>query len=95
MAIDAYDIGDLVELQCTFRNDAGVATNPSTVSLRVKEPDGTTTTYAQGTLTNGSAGVWTKNVTPDQSGTWYYRFIGTGAVAQEEEGAFYVRPSNA
>jgi hypothetical protein len=93
MAIAAFDVNDLVEVRCTFTNDSGVNTNPSTVSLQVKEPDGTITTYAQGTLTNSATGVWQKNVTPDAAGLWYYRFSGTGTVTQEQEGVFFVRKS--
>lgn len=37
------------------------------------------------------AGVYHANITADQSGHWYYRWAGTGALVVAEEGQFYVR----
>lgn len=84
-----HDIGDVVKLTGTFKNASGTLTDPDTVTLTVLEPDGTTSTP---TASSSSTGIWTANVTIDQSGTWRYRFEGTGAVVTAEEGAFDVRP---
>ena len=40
-----YDIGDRPVITATFRNDADALTDPTTVTVRVREPDGTETLY--------------------------------------------------
>jgi hypothetical protein len=73
--------------QTPFRNAAGVATDPTTVTLTVQHPDGTETKTATGTYEKlltppvGSAGIW----------GWEWR--GTGAVAAVDQGLFRVRPA--
>jgi hypothetical protein len=86
-----YDIGEPVTISALYRNTAGVITNPTTVTLRYRNPAGTVTVKQQADLTNPSTGLWTYNITPDQSGVWWYRFEGTGAAAAIEEHFFYVR----
>ena len=55
----------------------------------MRKPDGTETTYAS--PTHASTGVYTHDVTFDQSGVWRYRWEGTGAVAEAGEGMLTVR----
>lgn len=89
-----YLEGATVRLQATFKV-SGTETDPNTVTLKVKDPSGTTTsyTYAAGELTKDSTGVYYKDVTPDDVGAWTYRFIGTGAAAGVDEATFEVQPS--
>lgn len=84
-----YDIGDVVKLTGTFRDVDGDLANPTTVTLTVLEPDGTTSTPS---ASSSSTGIYTATVTIDQSGTWRYRWEGTGDVVTAEEGSFDVRP---
>ncbi|GMU80033.1 MAG: hypothetical protein AMXMBFR46_28210 [Acidimicrobiia bacterium] len=84
-----HDIGDVVKLTGTFRDAAGDLADPTAVTVTVLEPDGTTSTP---TASSASTGVWTATVSIDQSGTWRYRWAGTGVVVTAEEGAFDVRP---
>lgn len=82
-----YDVGDLVRLTGTFRNSSDALTNTTAVCT-VRKPDGTASTPS---VTNGSTGVYTVDVTLDQEGHWFYRWAGTGDVVAAEEGEFYVR----
>lgn len=92
MTINVFDVGDVVRVQSAF-TVSGTATDPTTVTLSVKEPDGTVTsyTYAAAEITKSTTGVYYKDISIDASGTWSYRWVGTGAVATAEEGQFLVR----
>lgn len=65
-----YDRGDTVRLSATFRDDAGAFSDPTTVVLKVKKPDGTTSTftYALAQITKDSVGNYHKDIAVDQSG---------------------------
>lgn len=90
---ETYDIGDEVRLTASF-TQSDVAVDPSTVSLTVQLPDGTSTTYtyAGSTITRSSAGHYMKDVTPSQAGIHRYRWTSTSNGAASEEGWFEVRP---
>lgn len=62
---------------------SGTPTDPTTISLAVTDPAGTTTTYtyALGQITRTSAGVYTKNVAVPLAGDWTAVWTGTGAAA--------------
>ena len=87
--INSYDKGSLVRLRSWdpdvsgsgFQDADGTLTDPTTVTLTVKDPGGTSTsyTYAAGQLTRVSAGRFYRDVTMDTEGTWLYKFVGTGA----------------
>lgn len=87
---NTYDKNDTVRLTGTF-TVSGSATNPTTVTLTVRDPSGNLDTYAASDMTNSSTGVYYKDVSIDQSGKWYYEFLGTGAVATAGENFFHVR----
>jgi len=91
---NTYDIGDGVRVSIAFTVD-DVATDPTTVTLKIKDPTPTTTTYtyALATVTKGSTGNYYKDITIDASGTWYYRWTGTGTVVAATEDYFEVRLS--
>lgn len=78
---------------------AGVATDPTAVTLTIEKPDGTLLVYgwpsagANGTLTRESAGRFYADVTYDQPGNWDYRLAGTGAVVAAAEGRVKVSRS--
>jgi hypothetical protein len=83
-----HDIGDAVRLFIDFKTLAGAAADPTTVTLTVQAPDGTTTTPAH---SNPSTGRYEAVVTLDQAGVWVYRWEGTGVIDAAEEGAIGVR----
>lgn len=89
--MNRYDIGDLVKIQGTFTDTAGVPTNPTTATLRVHKPDGTLDIYTGAQLSSGGNGIKYVEITPALAGTWLYRWEGTGAVTTVEEAAFVVR----
>lgn len=98
-AITHYDQGDVWTPQATFKV-SGVATDPTTVTVRVKKPDGTVTVagpVAGGTggsgIVRASAGVYTFPVTLDNAGYWFARFEGTGAATGAEDQQAIVDPS--
>lgn len=86
------DLGDAAKLSMTFSVD-GTNTDPTTVSLEVKAPDATVTTYtyAGSQITKTATGVYTKTLTPTAVGTYNYSWIGTGAAAGAEQGAITVK----
>jgi hypothetical protein len=89
VAANTYEIGDLVRLSVEFRIGATL-TNPSAVTLQVKNPLGAVTTPA---VVNDSTGKYHGDVTLDKAGTWTYRFAGTGAVQKAGRGALNVAAS--
>lgn len=91
MAVE-FDINDAPTFRCAFAVSS-VATDPTTVSLLVRKPDGTTTTYtyAGATITKDSTGNYSKQITLDQRGVWYYVWTGTGTCQSGAEGTITVR----
>ena len=87
-------IGDLVRVSATF-TVSGTATDPATVTLKVRDPSGTTTTYTYGaaTVTKDSTGAYHRDVSATTAGRWLYRWEGTGTAQAAEEAAFDVEPS--
>lgn len=92
--VNTYTVGTTVRLWGTFKAASYVVTSgvptatyaltdPSTVTLQVENPAGTVTsyTYAGGTVSKNSTGVFYKDVALDAAGEWGYRWVGTGAVA--------------
>lgn len=71
---------------------AGVATDPTAVSLTVRDPASvsTTYTYAAAQITKDSTGNYHKDVTVTTVGGWTFSFAGTGAVVAQGEGTFNV-----
>lgn len=86
------DAAELATLTNTF-SVAGVATDPTTVSLTVTTPAGvaTTYTYALGQITKTGTGVYTKDIPCSESGTWVYVWIGTGTASDVVAGTWTVQ----
>lgn len=89
---NVYDEGDLARISAAF-TVAGTATDPTTVTLKVRDPSGNTDTYtyALGLVTKSSTGNYYKDITLDEVGRWYYRWAGTGTVVSQEEGYLFVK----
>ena len=88
------DLGDAVVLTETF-TVSSVATDPTTVSLEVKSPAGTVTTYtyAGAQIARTSAGVYTKTLGAailNAAGAWHYSWIGTGTAEGVDQGVIGV-----
>ncbi len=86
---NSYHKGQTVTIYTSvaFRT-SGVATDPTTVTLKVEDPSGTesTYTYALGQVTKTATGAYSKEISLTTSGIWHYAWYGTGAVAAVDEG---------
>jgi len=80
MAVNKYLRGRVIRVSAEVLNDAGAAVNPSAMSLIVKEPDGTETTYIYGTdaeVIRPSTGNFYADITGASAGRYYYRWEST------------------
>jgi len=71
-------VDEQITITETFRNSAGEATDPTTVTFTYRiGPDCTDTDV---TPTKTDTGVYQAQITPDKSGNLYGFFTGTGAL---------------
>jgi hypothetical protein len=86
-----FRVGQGVRLSGPFTVD-GVATDPTTVTLKVMDPSGnaSTYTYALGQVTKLAVGSYYKDLVVDEGGVWYWEWIGTGACAAVDADYFEV-----
>lgn len=105
-ADDGIDIGDVVRLCRMVRGEDGDPTDPATATLTLRKPSGETvdagdvSTIDAGVMAACSTilgeaisvgtGLLSTVVTPDETGTWRYRWYTEGPQAAEE-GSFQVR----
>jgi hypothetical protein len=83
--------GDVRRVSGSFTNPAGVATDPTTITVRWRHHRGTETAWVYGTDTQvvkDSVGAYHADIPITVSGLYYYKFEGTGAVQAAEEGTF-------
>jgi hypothetical protein len=88
-----YDIGDLIRLAGTFTDLNGNASDPTTITLSIKKPNGDVVNLVYGvdvSVVKQSTGIYYMDFAPAMEGLHYYRFAGTGAVTAAEEMSFYV-----
>jgi hypothetical protein len=78
-----WDVGDVAVVRGSFYDTAGTLTDPTTITLKARDPSGNiaTYTYAEATVTKDSTGVYSKNVTLDEAGKWTFGWTATGTVA--------------
>lgn len=87
----SYNIGDLIRIQGTFKDISGTVVDPTNITLKVKVPAGTVSTYYYpGTITRTSTGVYYFDFAITASGTHYYNWAGTGAYTVADESSFEV-----
>lgn len=84
-----------VRLEINLQVD-GVDTDPTTLALTVRAPSGTETTYTYSAgstvVVKTSAGDYYCDVTPDEPGRWWWRWVSTGTTtADASEGNFLVQ----
>jgi hypothetical protein len=72
-----------------------VATDPTTVTLTVIDPEGTSTTYtyAGSTITKTATGTYTKDIATTLAGIWRYTWTGTGTASDVVTGTWTVQPA--
>ncbi len=85
---------EIVRLTNTF-TVADVATDPTTVTLAVTSPSGSTTSYTfdAAEITKVSTGVYRRDVACTEAGIWRDTWTGTGTASDVERGSFTVQPS--
>lgn len=94
--LNEYDVGDLVRMTGALTTADGTAVDPTALVCKVKKPSGTVTTLTYGTdafPVRSAAGTYYAEVTADEAGEWWYRFVSTGTGQAAEEERFYVRES--
>jgi hypothetical protein len=88
----------MVQLTGQFYEDAALVTpaDPDEIRVIVRSPDNQVVTYVypgSGSINRTSLGVYQFSVILDQSGRWFYRWEGAGAVNSADESEFWVRRS--
>jgi hypothetical protein len=91
----SYQAGDTYPAQVTIRDTAGNPTDPDSLTLTVREPDGTTTVYVYGVdleVVRDSEGVFHADIPLTATGMWVFAWATTNE--DEVEGAqVAVRPA--
>lgn len=89
-----FDVGSALRSTATFKV-SGALTDPSTVTFKYKKPDGSTATwtYGGGQIVKSSTGVYYTVLSLDASGTWVYRWEGTGTAKGAKERMLQVAPT--
>lgn len=95
--VPTFDIGDRPTATVTFKNVAGVLTDPTTVVFLTLSPAGTETPYTSpdAAIANPSVGVWTFTFPAPltEPGSWYLRAKGTAGLQSAGELLFKIRKS--
>ena len=91
-----FIIGSTWRTKARFSDATGALADPTTITLKVRDPSGTETsyTYAGATVSKEATGIYYKDVTINAQGRWVARWIGTGTVADAAEFPIDVPPSN-
>lgn len=96
MAINSFDVGDLVRLTADFTNIAGTHFDPAAVFCKVKTPAGVTTTYQYSvdvSVVKDSTGVYHLDVDANLPGNWQVRWYSTGTGQAAAEDVFHIKTS--
>lgn len=92
MSSTPYPFGQTVRIPVAVRDGSGVLTNPVTLGLTIKLPDGSTVTFPIGALTNPSVGTFYYDYPTAIAGHYAYRYQAT-APTTAIEGEFDVSTS--
>lgn len=94
----SYDLGDIARLTVAFTVD-DVPTDPTQISLSVRQPDGDTQviigsdyTIPSGPIVHDGTGNFYYDLVVNQAGEWSYKFVGSGTAADVGQGSLYVTP---
>ena len=89
-------IGERFVSTVTFETAAGVLTDPTTVTVKIRAPSGTVTTYVYGSdaeVVKDSVGVYHVEYTVTAAAIWHVRWNGTGACVASSEVSFNIDAS--
>jgi hypothetical protein len=90
MSIKAYLLGNLIRVTAEF-SIGGVDTDPTTVTLEVKDPAGTVTTPIP--VKDAGQGKYHADINVNAAGDWWYRWEGTGVAQAAAEQRFIIKAS--
>ena len=90
---NTYTTGTTVRASVTFTS-AGVNTDPTTVTLSVKTTTQqnmpiTVNTFGSSSIVKDGTGQYHFDIPTAASGTWFYRWVGSGVVNAASEGTFF------
>ena len=87
-----FSVGDSIRIEVDVTDLADAAADPTEVTLQVRDPDATTTTYTYGggTVTKSTTGSYYYDLTVDTPGVYLFRWAATGAYVAAEAGSFTV-----
>ena len=85
-----YEVGDLARLSVSFTDINGVLADPTVVTLLVQAPDNSQVQYALPPIIRVSTGKYYYDLNVLQSGSYFYRWTGTGALQVVIEGSITV-----
>ena len=93
-----FQVGDKAVITSTFTDPAAsdAKVDPSVVAFKVKNPNGTQTTYTYGTDSEAaktSTGIYTLTVNITMAGVWAWRSYSTGSYQGAAQGSFEVEAS--
>lgn len=87
------DLGDVVRITGTWTDSAGIATDPAAITFTYTDPSGNATPLVYGVdaeVVRASTGIYYVDITTDEEGTWFWRWVSTGSGAAANEGSFAV-----
>ena len=97
LAPGKYYNGTEIRLTIAFTDSSGDAVDPDTVTFSTFSPCSTKADYVYGTdseVQKASTGNYTADISPDESGRWYYRWETTGTGKKiVKEGSFVIQDS--
>ena len=97
MTLNLHKRGQIVRISGVFEDSAGIDADPTTVTLKVQDPSGNEDTYVYGgspdVIFKSSVGNYYADITADEVGDWFYRWIGAGGPEGVDEEQFMVEPS--
>lgn len=86
--VSRYNVGDLARLLATVAASGAVPANPSMMTMVLVWPSGNASYVfgvAGASVANPSPGIFYKDVTITQVGTWAYGYQATGLIQASEE----------
>jgi len=95
--MNKYYPGQGIRYMVTFKNAAGQEADPGTVTFKILDPSGVTTSYIYDTdpeVVRDGQGEYHCDVTGDESGLWTQRWEGTDPVPAVSEARIRVLDSD-
>lgn len=86
----SYPVGSLVRVSAAFTDASGAAVDPTTVTLQVKTPAGTVTSYVDPDVVHDGVGLYHYDIDGSTVGNWEYRWSSTGTGQAAEESSFTI-----